>query len=144
MTLAVWYMAAPLRPTPEQVAALYAVDPTASALKDNLARAMRWLSWLRRTFPGVTFIAPWIAAVLVGADDSDPRQREAGLVDADAVVPLCTGVVLVGGRVSSGMARERGKARRDVDLIRLGVEPPTEIEEWDVEVIRRTLIGGGG
>jgi hypothetical protein len=73
---------------------------------------MRWLSWLRRSFPETTFVAPWIAAVLSGEDDGDPKQREAGLVDADTLIPRVDGVVLCGGRISSGMERECGRAIR--------------------------------
>jgi hypothetical protein len=41
------------------------------------------------------------------------------------VVPLCTGVVLVGGRMGTGGRRERAVARRVVDLLGHGAEPPT-------------------
>jgi hypothetical protein len=75
-------------------------------LDTNLQRAMRWLAWLRRTFRHDTFIAPWIAACLAGADDADAAQREAGLRDACAVIERCDGIVLCGPRVSSGMRRE--------------------------------------
>jgi hypothetical protein len=85
---------------------------------------MRWLSWLRRSFPETTFVAPWIAAVLSGEDDGDPKQREAGLVDADTLIPRLDGVVLCGGRISSGMERECGRAIRAWDLSELGPEPP--------------------
>ena len=77
-----------------------------SVLHANIQRALRWLSWLRRSFPETTFIAPWIAAVLSGEDDRDPAQREAGLVDDCAVVERCDGIVLCGPRISSGMQRE--------------------------------------
>lgn len=100
--------------------------PDRARLEANIARAMRWLSWLRRSFPESTFIAPWIAAVLSGEDDADPRQREAGLVDADTVIPRLDGVVLVGGRVSSGMRREAMAARRVWSLTWLGLEPESE------------------
>lgn len=80
---------------------------TAGALRVNLERAMQWLSWLRKSFPETTFIAPWIADISIGADDSDPAQRERGLVDCCAVVERCDGIVLVGPRISTGMARER-------------------------------------
>lgn len=107
-------------PSPADRLILYVAHPLGApdraGLDDNVRRAMRWLSWLRRSFPETTFIAPWIAAVLSGEDDADPAQREAGLVDADAVVARCDGVVLCGGRVSSGMARERDAARRVWDL----------------------------
>lgn len=98
--------------------------PDAAGVRANIERAMRWLAWLRRAFPETTFIAPWIAAVLSGEDDSDPAQREAGLVDADALIPLLHGVVLIGGRISSGMGREDGLARQSWDLTWLGDEPP--------------------
>jgi hypothetical protein len=127
MTRLVLYVAHPLAPTSECMAPFTADDRAGAreaALQANLARAMRWLSWLRRSFPEVTFIAPWIAAVLSGEDDSDSAQREAGLVDADAVVPRCDGIVLCGGRISSGMMRERAVARRCWDLTDLGDQPP--------------------
>lgn len=124
----VLYVAHPVAPTPAQIAEeKLHPTPRAAAVKRNVARAMRWLAWLRRSFPEVTFVAPWIASILSGEDDSDPRQREAGLVDADAVVPRCDGVVLCGGRISSGMGRERGVALRAWDLTPLGDEPPVVV-----------------
>lgn len=98
--------------------------PDAAGLRANLERAMRWLSWLRRSFPETTFIAPWIAAIYSGENDSDPAQREAGLVDDCAVVERLDGMVLCGGRISSGMGREDGVARQSWDLTFLGEEPP--------------------
>jgi hypothetical protein len=82
------------------------VDRVKAALKLNLQRAMRWLAWLRKSFPETTFIAPWIASVLAGDDDADPSQREAGFVDACATIERCDGIVLCGPRISSGMDRE--------------------------------------
>lgn len=126
MTRPVWYVAHALAPTAEQIAAdTLSPEPRRAALMANLARAQRWLVWLRRTFPSDTFIAPWIAAVLSGEDDADPAQREAGLVDAEAVAALCTGVVLCGGRISNRMRREANAARATIDLTHFGAEPPT-------------------
>ncbi len=134
MSRHVYYVAHPLRPTPEQLASSRAaMFPCASAvaaaalLRANLDNAMRWLTWLRRSFPAVTFVAPWIASVLAGDDDADPAQREAGLLDADALIPLLAGVVLVGGRISSGMLRESEHARWISDLTWLGHQPPTDL-----------------
>jgi hypothetical protein len=76
------------------------------AARDNVGRALQWLAWLRKSFPETTFIAPWIASILSGEQDSDPKQREAGLVDDCAVVERCDGMVLCGGRISNGMDRE--------------------------------------
>lgn len=122
---------------------------TESQAKSNIARAMRWLDWLRRSFVETTFIAPWITSILAGADDSDPVQREAGMLDCLATVERCDGIVLVGDRISSGMRREteHGTHRLlsgcswfslaptlgDVpefqvyDLTKLGAEPPARV-----------------
>lgn len=113
----VCYVAHPLRPTPQEIASAAAalrddwdVDVHRLVLRRNLDSAKRWLSGLRRCYPTMTFIAPWIAAVEAGADDSDPRQRAAGLADAEAVIHRCDGLVLCGGCVSDGMERERDVA----------------------------------
>jgi len=114
MNRTVLYVAHPLAPTPEELHFARETLPEARApmaagilVKRNIERAMAWLAWLRRSFPGDTFMAPWIASCLAGADDDDAAQREAGLRDACAVVTRCDGIVLCGPRISSGMVRER-------------------------------------
>lgn len=102
----------------------YMAHPVSGDVDGNIKRALRWLSWLRRSFPAVTFIAPWIAGLMSGEDDSDPTQREAGLVDCCAAVERCDGIVAVGGRVSSGMIRERRHAKHLIDLTYFGADPP--------------------
>lgn len=115
MTRRVLYVAAPLRPTEEEIAAVVAslavagqtsVDHVLTAMQRNIDRAMAWLAWLRRSFPETTFIAPWIVDILSGADDSDPAQREAGMQGNFAVIERCDGIVLCGPRISNGMRRE--------------------------------------
>lgn len=100
---------------------------TPEATRANLRRAMRWLTCLRKSFPIVTIIAPWIASVLAGDDDADPAQRAAGIEDAKAVVQLCAGVILVGGRVSRWMRIEWHASRSAIDLTHLGDEPPDRL-----------------
>lgn len=114
----VLYVAHPVRPTDEEIAAILELHgqhgPASSAsplrvkqaTEANVWRAIAWLRWLRRSFPEATFIAPWIAAILSGEDDADPAQREAGLIDACAVIERCDGIVLCGPRISEGMRRE--------------------------------------
>lgn len=148
MTRAVLYVAAPLRPTEEEINAIpsftmgrgrgeYEPDMKVfvarearvhPALRANIDRALRWLAWLRKSFPETTFIAPWIASVLAGADDTDPAQREAGMADACAVVERCDGIVLCGGRISEGMRREmeHGRARY------MTQEAPNYFEIYDI------------
>ncbi len=107
---------------------MYVAAPVSGNVNANLARAMRWLRWLRARDTDAVYIAPWIASILSGEDDSDPAQRERGLRDCVAVVSRCDAVVLVGGRVSSGMQREReaieAKGGVVIDLTYLGEEPP--------------------
>lgn len=94
----------------EQRTVLYMAHPLGKDVDGNIKRALRWLSWLRRSFSGITFVAPWIAGVLSVGGDGTEEDREAGLVDDCAIVAKLDGVVLVGGHVSSGMARERDAA----------------------------------
>lgn len=134
------YVAHPLRPLDHDVAIRTGIPDRimswAEALRvetrANLDRALRWMAWLRRAFPRVTFIAPWIEHALSGDDDTDPAQREKGLHDDCAVVERCDGLVLVGGRVSSGMQRESGSAQAVYDLTPLGNEPPAVLTAVDL------------
>lgn len=113
---------------------IYMCHPVAGDVPGNIARALKWLAWLRKSFPATTFIAPWIADIMSGSDDSDPKQREAGLVDCEATAALCAGVVLVGGRISSGMLREAGRARTVADMTHLGDEPPLALSTGALEL----------
>lgn len=112
----IWYLAHPV-----------AGDPAA-----NAQRALRWLRWLRREEPQACIIAPWLAAILAGEDDNDPAQRERGLRDAQLVAELCDGIILVGGRTSSGMQKELDAITANggavCDLTSFGDEPPTDAQ----------------
>jgi hypothetical protein len=124
VTRRVLYVAHCLRPTEDEIRSHPAwrerpgpgdasfEEVTLGVLLAHLASAQRWLAWLRKRFPETTFIAPWIASVVAGADDADPAQRDAGMVDACAVVERCDGIVLCGRRFSSGMRREMEHGRR--------------------------------
>lgn len=125
MTRLLLYVAHPLSPTPEEIeserksedmiggpahgaeaVAAYESEISRRSIGSNLKRAMRWLHWLRMSFQETTFIAPWIASVLAGADDHDPAQRSAGIIDNLKVIERCDGIVLCGPRISSGMRME--------------------------------------
>lgn len=105
----------------------YMAHPVAGDVEGNLARAERWLGWLMQRNTDTAYIAPWISQVRVG-DDADPAQRDRGLLDCEAAAARCDGIVLVGGRVSTGMRREAEAAKRAgrpvVDLTTLGELPP--------------------
>lgn len=135
----VLYMAHPLSPLQGEILAEPSDFPESMrvelALTGNLHRALRWLAWLRATFPRVTFMAPWIATVQSLHGDDSSAVREAGLVDDCAVVERCDGIVLCGGRISSGMQIElahgtghswdRPDGFRVYDLVAIGREPPS-------------------
>lgn len=148
MTRQVLYVAHPVAPCAEDLAAIVeheyqerprtAAEKSQIAVKRNVDRALRWLAWLRKSFPETTFIAPWIATIQSLGGDGTPEEREAGLVDDCAVVERCDGIVLVGGRISSGMRREMEHGQAfwlwdpgdDIfwvhDLTKLGHMPPFE------------------
>jgi hypothetical protein len=128
-------MAHPVAPTADEVDAwrgFMEEDSHATALQENMRRALRWLAWLRASFPETTFIAPWIATIESLEGNDTPVFREAGLVDDCAVVERCDGIVLVGGRISSGMRREmeHGVANHLPDYFRIydltGSEVPAQ------------------
>lgn len=140
-----WYVAHPVKPTEEEVAAWVKrleapvvslvriapdLDPARLVVLDNIVNAKAWLAWLTRRFPSVTFIAPWVAALDGGGDDDfDPAQRARGLRDCCRTIRACSGMVGVGGRMSGGMLEEASHARIVVDLTFLGRAPPTEDHE---------------
>lgn len=107
---------------------LYLAHPVSGDVRGNIDRALRWLAFLQRTMPENAITAPWVSNLLAGDDDSDPAQRERGLVNCCAIASRFDGVVLVGGRVSAGMARERVAVEQAgglvVDLTWMGEEPP--------------------
>jgi hypothetical protein len=108
--------------------------PTTDGIYANIARATRWLAYLRATRPDDTIIAPWVTWVEIelARDGRElPTTREKGLQDCEAVVARCDGLVVVGGRLTAGMARECGAFLRAtlgrgffLDLLHLGNEPP--------------------
>lgn len=122
----------------------YVAAPVSGDVAGNVERALRWLKWLRHRYPQHTFIMPWVAALLSGEDDADPGARERGLIDCETTAARCDGIALVGGRVSSGMAREQAAVIRaggeTHDYTHLGEEPP-QLDEYR-EVMAAHDLGG--
>jgi len=97
----------------------------------NLERAKRWYRWACDNYPDRAFIANWIVDIEVyPGTDTDPNHeaRLRGLARDDAVIGVCHEYWMVGGRISSGVARGRGVAHETdsviYDLTYLGPEPP--------------------
>jgi hypothetical protein len=111
---------------------------TLEGVAANLTRARRWYRWCCDTFgDDHAFVANWIIDVEVypGADAGPARgtnrERIRGLRRDDAVIDACDQVWLVGGEVSSGMARAQRRANANgdcvFDLTSLGAEPPDNV-----------------
>jgi hypothetical protein len=138
----VGYMAHPVAPTEAQIAAKMDGDPVLRlprdlaityCVRDNLDSATAWLRWLVEN-TNWAISAPWIPYVQA-LNDATSSHRERGLRDDCAMAARCDGIILVGGRLSSGMEREWNAVKdRDgwvLDLLHLGPTPPTsQPETW--------------
>jgi hypothetical protein len=98
----------------------------------NCTRARLWFRWLLDAFPEVSLVASWLPYldVLPDQGSTGAAWRERGLRDCEAVVQACTGIILVGGRISNGMNREAAAAVsagcQVLDLTALGPLPPAD------------------
>jgi hypothetical protein len=107
---------------------LYVAAPVAADTPDeieaNLARARRWVLWLAENTEHA-ISCPWLALV---DSSTEQRTRSRGLRDCMLILERHDAIVLVGGRVSSGMNDERGHAYKRglmvASLISFGAEPP--------------------
>lgn len=107
---------------------LYLAAPVSADTQDgidaNLARAERWLRWFVENTQHAICM-PW--SPYVRALD-EKKHRERGMRDDLLMLERCDAIVLVGGRVSSGMNDERGHAHKRglaiASLIAFGAEPP--------------------
>lgn len=106
---------------------VYVGHPVSGDVTRNLHQVRLWLHFLLRRWPGVAWIAPWVLDAEL-LDDSNDEDREAGLRRDEAVITVCDAFIMLGGRVSSGMARERVAAERTfasvADATALGRTPP--------------------
>ena len=98
--------------------------PTRAGIDANRAAASRWVAWA--ALNGCATVADWI--ILSGHLPETPQNRALGLEIDCTLIERCDAVLLVGGRISEGMAIERAHAQisdvASVDLTELGAEPP--------------------
>lgn len=92
---------------------------TREEMDKNRARAARWVAWA--AYLGVAPVATWI--VLTGEFEENPKNRELGLAIDCATVERCDELWFV-VKVTDGMRRESGHAKKVVDLTGFGEEPP--------------------
>jgi nucleoside 2-deoxyribosyltransferase len=112
--------------------------PDAAGVAANIQRSLRWLSWLvHHTQHAIS--APWLAYVQALLEET---HRARGLTDDLAMLERCDAIVLVGDRVSAGMALESGHARHHripvIDLTYDVGEPPAPGTALD-QLVRERL-----
>lgn len=120
----------------------YVAHPVSGDIKRNIANAKAWLRWLVDHEPGVALCMPWLPYLDV-LDDDNAEHRARGLRDACAMAASCSGIVLCGGRISSGMHDEIAayKLRRGLiadlgiaDLTEIGAGLPPAYGDWPSDV----------
>lgn len=122
----------------KKIYVVYVAHPVAGDVEGNRQNVLIWIKWLQDNYPLVC-VANWVNDIVL-YDDAVPEQREAGMLRNLAVLERCEGVLLVGGRVSPGMARERDHAIAKgipvSDLTELGKLPPEVLEDFIITVGR--------
>jgi hypothetical protein len=95
----------------------YLAHPVRGATREevvaNLDNVKAWLRWLFVHDPETVYIAPWVAEVeafMATGQDADQSIMAKALRDDRVVVAMCDGLLLVGGRISSGMQEEMDAA----------------------------------
>jgi hypothetical protein len=102
----------------------------------NAENAKRWLRWFLDNDKARVYMLPWLAEVELSCEGPVIPWEEAITRDEE-IVRRCDGVVLVGGRVSMGMARERdaalaaGKKVRNLSMCRT----PAQLERWNFDEV---------
>lgn len=97
----------------------YVAHPVRGDVAANLRNVKDWLRWFFLNDPERVYIAPWVAEVEAMMElgfEERPDIVEKALADDVEVVKRCTGVVMVGGRITTGMAIERDAAAKVRDL----------------------------
>jgi hypothetical protein len=110
---------------------IYLAHPVAGSVLENVACGRRWLLWAYHEMPADVVIAPWITDIeVLPLRDEHRDDREIGLVRCETVIAHCDAMILVGGRISSGMKREAQWAESLLipvyDFTNLGPEPPAD------------------
>ena len=103
----------------------YVAHPVSGDPVGNCGKVCVWIAWLTLVDPSRIFIAPWVAEVMGFHNlEVTPEFYDRVLSDDQEVVRHCDGIILLGGRVSRGMAleleaaQEAGKMVIDWSLIK--------------------------
>lgn len=91
---------------------IYVAHPVSGDVEGNCERVLGWLRWLTQADPSRIYIAPWVGEVLAHLDmDPIPQDfYDRVLSDDEEVVRRLDGILLTGGKMSTGMKRELAAA----------------------------------
>lgn len=98
----------------------YVAHPVSGDIDANIANVVSWIEWLTENDPSRIYIAPWVPEVMafknnpkvVGADQQAIQTfYDRVLEDDKVVVSKLDGILLVGGKISRGMAIELEQAK---------------------------------
>lgn len=91
---------------------IYVAHPVSGDVVGNCNRVLKWLRWLTAADPTRIYIAPWVGEVMAHFDmDPIPADfYDRVLSDDEEVVRKLDGILLTGGRMSTGMKRELAAA----------------------------------
>lgn len=107
----------------------------------NIENATDWLSYLQLAMPGIAFTANWI---LIASRWSEEDGRSLGLDLDKTHVENADFIVLVGGRVSPGMAIERQHAVDNevlcIDLTGLGYPVPLSVNKETYRALETAML----
>jgi hypothetical protein len=113
-------------------------DGVLMTLGDNLRSSKDWLQALVRWNRTYAFCMPWLAYV-EACDDTDPEQRERGMLDDVTILLRCDELWLCGPHVSPGMLTEKLAALS----MGMPVVDHTGRPLEDYEATMRLVFGGG-
>lgn len=97
---------------PPRKQVFYVAHPVSGDAIGNCMKVVRWVKWLTEHDPTRVYIAPWVAEVLA-FPSATPEVYERALQDDEEVIAHLDGIIMVGGKVSSGMKREWDRAMRE-------------------------------
>lgn len=91
---------------------IYVAHPVSGDVHGNIEKVLKWLRWLTAADPSRIYIAPWVGEVQAHFDmDPIPADfYDRVLSDDEEVVCKLDGILLTGGRMSTGMKRELAAA----------------------------------
>lgn len=87
---------------------IYVAHPVSGDVRGNVDKVCEWLRWLTAADPSRIYIAPWVGEVIAHFD-MDPIPAafyDRVLSDDEEVVRKLDGILLSGGKMSTGMKRE--------------------------------------